>query len=345
MKPVKAFTIERSTYEAIAYLPNNIRLEVYDAIMQYVFVGVDPEENLKPIARCVFCLIRPAIDFNLKQRRNGSQPKRVNLLSAETNILVPPIDFGETVMSLQIPSAESLSCEPETTQDKANSKPVASQTQANCKPTVSQTQEVIDDDDPMPIVAERPASEELTDVLAWAKERQRLSEWQQRQEEKAKIQANSKPVASQTQANCKPNTSQNHNEDEKEEIPPTPPKEEKELSKEKNSLKRVKKERSLNRPTTSNPKSHDSNVADGEVGGGAAIDGFLDWLKDNAPYIARNFSHTLTSDELKKLKQTYGSERIAETILQIENRKDLRKRYTNLYRTLLNWLKNEKYAG
>lgn len=33
---------------------------------------------------------------------------------------------------------------------------------------------------------------------------------------------------------------------------------------------------------------------------------------------------------------------IADTCLQIENRKDLRKKYINLYMTLLNWLKRKE---
>ena len=47
----------------------------------------------------------------------------------------------------------------------------------------------------------------------------------------------------------------------------------------------------------------------------------------------------MTEAELEKLKQQYGSELIAETCSDIENRIDLRKKYSHLYRTLLNWLK------
>jgi hypothetical protein len=47
----------------------------------------------------------------------------------------------------------------------------------------------------------------------------------------------------------------------------------------------------------------------------------------------------MTEAELGKLKQQYGSELIAETCSDIENRIDLRKKYSHLYRTLLNWLK------
>lgn len=70
---------------------------------------------------------------------------------------------------------------------------------------------------------------------------------------------------------------------------------------------------------------------------------FNDWLKRNAPYCsnARNFSSQITEAEFLKLKEKYTGKQIADIIEQIENRKDLRKRYTNLYRTVLNWAKKE----
>lgn len=70
---------------------------------------------------------------------------------------------------------------------------------------------------------------------------------------------------------------------------------------------------------------------------------FNDWLKRNAPYCsnAKNFSSQITEAEFLKLKERYTGKQIADIIEQIENRKDLRKRYTNLYRTVLNWAKKE----
>ena len=70
---------------------------------------------------------------------------------------------------------------------------------------------------------------------------------------------------------------------------------------------------------------------------------FNDWLKRNAPYCsnAKNFSSQITEAEFLKLKEKYAGKQIADIIEQIENRKDLRKRYTNLYRTVLNWAKKE----
>lgn len=71
---------------------------------------------------------------------------------------------------------------------------------------------------------------------------------------------------------------------------------------------------------------------------------FLDWMKRNAPFCSnpKNIAHQITENEFYKLKELYSGQELADIIEQIENRKDLRKRYTNLYRTVLNWIKKEK---
>ena len=70
---------------------------------------------------------------------------------------------------------------------------------------------------------------------------------------------------------------------------------------------------------------------------------FTDWLKRKAPFCSnpKDFSSQITESEFLKLKEKYTGKQIADIIEQIENRKDLRKRYTNLYRTVLNWAKRE----
>lgn len=70
---------------------------------------------------------------------------------------------------------------------------------------------------------------------------------------------------------------------------------------------------------------------------------FDDWLKRNAPYCSneKNFTHQITEGEFLKLKERYTGNQIADIIEQIENRKDLRRKYTNLYKTVLNWAKRE----
>lgn len=69
---------------------------------------------------------------------------------------------------------------------------------------------------------------------------------------------------------------------------------------------------------------------------------FNSWIAENAPYCAnpKNMKQ-ITQAEFLRLKQKYNSEQISHIIEQIENRKDLRKRYSSLYRTTLNWLKRE----
>lgn len=70
---------------------------------------------------------------------------------------------------------------------------------------------------------------------------------------------------------------------------------------------------------------------------------FRSWMKDNCPFCnnPKNFSSSIINqEEFLKLKDLYTGKEIADVILEIENRKDLRKKYSNLYRTVLNWLRN-----
>lgn len=73
----------------------------------------------------------------------------------------------------------------------------------------------------------------------------------------------------------------------------------------------------------------------------ASFVAFLEWMATNCPYLSKPSNiQQMTAEEFGKLKAQFGSTAIAETLLQMENRKDKRKQYTNLYRALLNWLKN-----
>ena len=69
----------------------------------------------------------------------------------------------------------------------------------------------------------------------------------------------------------------------------------------------------------------------------SACERFSAWLSSECPYIAAHLK-PLTDVELDKLKKQFSTKDIMRVCHEIENRKDLRKRYTNLYRTLLNWL-------
>lgn len=70
-----SFIFYRSFYEAIKELPRDVQGEVYTAIMEYSLYGKETE-NLKPIARSVFTLIKPQIDVNNKRFENGCKGGR-----------------------------------------------------------------------------------------------------------------------------------------------------------------------------------------------------------------------------------------------------------------------------
>ena len=71
----ESMVIYKSFYEAIKGLPDDIRLALHDAIMEYGLYGIEPEK-LDPVARCVFVLIKPQIDANNRKYENGKKGGR-----------------------------------------------------------------------------------------------------------------------------------------------------------------------------------------------------------------------------------------------------------------------------
>ena len=82
----------------------------------------------------------------------------------------------------------------------------------------------------------------------------------------------------------------------------------------------------------------DSSLRSESTHTNSACISFMEWLSKNCPYIYNHYK-MLSDSEFEKLKAEYGSKAIADECMNIENRIDLRKKYSNLYRTLLNWLK------
>ena len=75
-----SFVFYRSFYDAIKDLPRDVQGEIYTAIMEYSLYGKETE-NLKPIARSVFTLMKPQIDVNnkrFKKKKKGGRPKSGN---------------------------------------------------------------------------------------------------------------------------------------------------------------------------------------------------------------------------------------------------------------------------
>ena len=70
-----SFIFYRSFYEAIKDLPRDIQGEIYTAIMEYSLYGKETD-NLKPVARSIFTLIKPQIDVNNERFDNGCKGGR-----------------------------------------------------------------------------------------------------------------------------------------------------------------------------------------------------------------------------------------------------------------------------
>ena len=72
---------------------------------------------------------------------------------------------------------------------------------------------------------------------------------------------------------------------------------------------------------------------------------FRNWMKANCPSCddPNNFTESrITEQEFLKLKEIYSGKDIADIIMAIENRKDLRGKYASLYITVDAWLKKRK---
>lgn len=71
----ESFIFYKSFYEATRDLPKDIQLEVYTAIIEYALYGRLPED-LKPIAKGMFTLMKPNIDVNNARYENGKRGGR-----------------------------------------------------------------------------------------------------------------------------------------------------------------------------------------------------------------------------------------------------------------------------
>lgn len=70
-----SFIFYRSFYEAFKELPRDVQGEVFTAICEYSLNGITTE-NLKPIARGMFTLIKPQLDANNQRYKNGAKGGR-----------------------------------------------------------------------------------------------------------------------------------------------------------------------------------------------------------------------------------------------------------------------------
>jgi hypothetical protein len=64
-----------SFYEAAKDLPDDQRLQIYDAIIRYGCAGILPED-LTGTPKALFAIVKPLIDANAQRRENGAKGGR-----------------------------------------------------------------------------------------------------------------------------------------------------------------------------------------------------------------------------------------------------------------------------
>ena len=71
-----------------------------------------------------------------------------------------------------------------------------------------------------------------------------------------------------------------------------------------------------------------------------AFERFNKWIDSETTFV-RKIKKQMTEEQFMKLKKTYNSTQIMNTILNLENYKDATKKYTSVYLTVNNWLKRD----
>lgn len=94
--------------------------------------------------------------------------------------------------------------------------------------------------------------------------------------------------------------------------------------------KKEKKEIKVNDITV----SHETKIKN------EAFEKFNKWLDSETTFV-RKIKKQMTEEQFMKLKKTYNSTQIMNTILNLENYKDATKKYTSVYLTVNNWLKRD----
>lgn len=68
---------------------------------------------------------------------------------------------------------------------------------------------------------------------------------------------------------------------------------------------------------------------------------YCDWVKSKASNVTKGIV-PLTEEELNNLTDAFGSKAVFNAILDLNNREDLISKYFSLYRTLINWLEKDR---
>lgn len=94
-----SFIFYRSFYEAFKDLPRDVQGEVFTAICEYSLNGITTE-NLKPIARGMFTLIKPQLDANNQRYKNGAKGGRPKSDKNQTETKTEPNEHKNVNVNL-----------------------------------------------------------------------------------------------------------------------------------------------------------------------------------------------------------------------------------------------------
>lgn len=79
MNEIKNYTFYRNYYELIRYLPSKERLQMYDAISQYMFENIEPD--LTGLCNGIWVNLKMPLDtsrINIENGKKGGRPKKQN---------------------------------------------------------------------------------------------------------------------------------------------------------------------------------------------------------------------------------------------------------------------------
>lgn len=92
-----------------------------------------------------------------------------------------------------------------------------------------------------------------------------------------------------------------------------------------------------NKKEEENNKETSTNV-DAKKGKTSAYDNFLNWMKENTPTVL-TLDKQVTEKQYLKIREQYSYQQLVDTLLAMENYKDLKKKYVSVYLTFLQWAK------
>ena len=117
-----SFVFYRSFFDAIKHLPEENRLEAYEAIFELALNGNDTTEALTAIGKAIFTMAKPQIEANIKRYENGKKGGRKQSNNE------PNTNQTETKV------------EPKANQTKTKEKPNQNQKLTKTEPNTNQTE-------------------------------------------------------------------------------------------------------------------------------------------------------------------------------------------------------------